>query len=414
MSLKAHWKILLFLFLATVLNYMDRQTLSVSSPLIQKEFALSNEQLGLLFSAFFISYAVSVALIGEFIDRLSIRTAFICVVSWWSIATMLTAFSKNFWYLFGFRMLLGIGEAGLWPATARLVSLYIEAKDRTLANSFYMAGGSLGLVLIQPLMIWLSLAHGWRMGYFIIGGLSSFWLLAWVLWFKPPAKVPIDETANAEAATSWSPIVRSPRFWGFMLASFCGNTTLYFLMNWLPTFLIQDRHFVYNLKLGGVILIPFLGLDAGYMASGFAVLRLSKIRPVLQVRRWAIGLAAVLTASALIYTPFSQSSVVAVAALFVTTFGMAVWNSNYLSGVEEISSVKPAAVAGVIGSIGALGGAISLWLIGVMSELPGGFKSVFIMIGLLILVGSLGILLTEKRSIAAGHAATFMQLEKEL
>jgi predicted MFS family arabinose efflux permease len=415
MSLKAHWKVLLFLFLATVLNYMDRQTLSVSSPLIQKEFSLSNEQLGLLFSAFFISYAVSVALIGEFIDRLSIRTAFICVVSWWSVATMLTAFSRNFWYLFGFRLLLGIGEAGLWPATARLVSLYMEAKDRTLANSFYMAGGSLGLVLIQPLMIWLSLAHGWRVGFFIIGALSSFWLLAWVLWFKPPAKSPVEVTGNVQATpASWLPIVRSARFWGFMLASFCGNTTLYFLMNWLPTFLIQDRHFAYNLKLGGVILIPFLGLDAGYMISGFTVLRLSKSRPVLQVRRWAIGIAAVLTAAALIYTPFSKSQVVAVGALFATTFGMAVWNSNYLSGVEEISSAKPAAVAGVIGSIGAVGGAISLWLIGLLSELPGGFKSVFVMIGILILVGSLGILLTEKRSMGDPRTATFMQLEKQL
>jgi MFS family permease len=415
MSLRAHWKVLLFLFLATVLNYMDRQTLSVSSPLIQKEFSLSNQQLGLLFSAFFMSYAVSVALIGEFIDRLSIRTAFICVVSWWSVATMLTAFSRNFWYLFGFRMLLGIGEAGLWPATARLVSLYMEAKDRTLANSFYMAGGSFGLVLLQPLMIWLSLAHGWRVGFLIIGGLSSFWLLAWVLWFKPPAKPLVDEGRDpASTAGSWYPIVRSARFWGFMLASFCGNTTLYFLMNWLPTFLIQDRHFTYNLKLGGVILIPFLGLDAGYMVSGFTVLRLSRSRAVLQVRRWAIGLGGLLTAAALISTPFTQSQVLAVAALFATTFGMAVWNSNYLSGVEEISSVKPAAVAGVIGSIGAVGGAISLWLIGLMSELPGGFKSVFIMIGLLILVGSLGILLTEKRSLVAVHTSTFIQLEKEL
>jgi MFS transporter, ACS family, hexuronate transporter len=286
----------------------------------------------------------------------------------------------------------------------------MEAKDRTLANSFYMAGGSLGLVLIQPLMIWLSLAHGWRVGFFIIGGLSSFWLLAWVLWFKPPATVVVDETRRPEAEASWFPIVRSARFWGFMLASFCGNTTLYFLMNWLPTFLVQDRHFAYNLKLGGVILIPFLGLDAGYMLSGFTVLRLSKSRPVLQVRRWALGLAALLTAAALIYTPFSKSQVVAVMALFATTFGMAVWNSNYLSGVEEISSVKPASVAGVIGSVGAVGGAVSLPLIGKLSELPGGFTSVFVMIGLLILVGSLGILLTEKKASGAPHATTVEQL----
>ncbi len=395
----AHGKILAFLFFATVLNYMDRQTLSAASPLIQKEFALSNEQLGLLFSAFYISYAVSVALIGEFIDRISIRTAFICVVTWWSVATMLTASSSTFWHLFGFRVLLGIGEAGLWPATARLVSLTMDANKKTLANSFYMAGGSFGLVIVQPLMIWLALDHGWRTGFFIIGGLSSFWLIAWVLWFRPPA----SEAAAAQAASTdrigsmnWGPIVASRRFWGFMLASFCGNTCFYFLINWLPTFLIQDRHFNFDLKLGGVILIPYLGLDAGYMVSGFGVLYLALRRPVLQVRRWAIGIAALVMAAGLISTPFAESDALLVALLFITTFGMAVWNSNYLSGVQEISASKPAAVAGVVGSVGALGGAISLWLIGLMSQLPGGFTSVFIMIGGLIVVGSLGILLTEK------------------
>jgi predicted MFS family arabinose efflux permease len=397
-NIKSHWKILAFLFFATVLNYMDRQTLSAASPLIQKEFSLTNEQLGLLFSGFYLSYAVSVALIGEVIDRMSIRTAFICVVTWWSVATMLTALSNDFWQLFGFRVLLGIGEAGLWPATARLVSRYMEPGQKTLANSFYMAGGSLGLVIVQPLMIWLALAQGWRVGYLVIGGMSSFWLLAWVLWFRPPAKTVAEQTARAgaESEPGWRPILASARFWGFMLASFCGNTCLYFLMNWLPTFLIQDRHFTFNLKLGGVILIPYLGLDAGYMMSGFSVLYLALRWPVLRVRHWAIALAAVAMAGALMTTPFAETDTALVALLFLTTFGMAVWNSNYLSGVQEISSSKPAAVAGVIGSVGALGGAISLWLIGLMSQLPGGFKSVFIMMGCLILAGSLGILLTEK------------------
>ncbi len=81
MNMKRHWKILGFLFTATVINYMDRQTLADSSPLIQKDFSLSNEQLGLLFSALYFSYAISVAIIGEFIDRISIRTAFVWIVT---------------------------------------------------------------------------------------------------------------------------------------------------------------------------------------------------------------------------------------------------------------------------------------------------------------------------------------------
>jgi ACS family hexuronate transporter-like MFS transporter len=397
MKIKNHWKILTFLFLVTVLNYMDRQTLSVSSPLIQKEFGLNNEQLGLLFSGFYISYAVSVALIGELIDRLSIRSAFVWIVTWWSIATMLTAFSKTFWHLFAFRMLLGIGEAGLWPATARLVSVSMRPQEKTLANAFYMAGGSLGLVIVQPLMIALSLAFGWRAGFVVIGALSSLWIVAWLLWFKPSIETEIHQAAHVEQASgaNWASLLSTGRFWGFMLASFCGNTCLYFLMNWLPTFLVQDRHFTFNLKLGGTLLIPFLGLDAGYMFSGFLVLRLAKSFPVLAVRRWILGAAALLMLSALIATPFTHSQLMLVTMLFGIFFGMAVWNSNYLSGVEELSNVKPAAVAGVIGSVGAVGGAISLTLIGFITQLAGSFRPVFFLMAVLIVAGSLGILATE-------------------
>lgn len=400
MKIQNHWKILMFLFLVTVLNYMDRQTLSVSSPLIQKEFHLDNEQLGLLFSGFYISYAVSVALIGELIDRMSIRSAFVWIVAWWSVATMITAFSKSFWYLFGFRMLLGFGEAGLWPATAKLVSVSMQAQEKTLANSFYMAGGSLGLVIVQPLMIGLSLAFGWRAGFVVIGALSILWIIAWLLWFKPTTEIELHRVKPVEkpSGANWRSLITTRRFWGLMLASFCGNTCLYFLMNWLPSFLVQDRHFAFNMKLGGVILIPFLGLDCGYMFSGFAVLGLSRRFPVLAVRRWVLALAGVLMAFALVCTPFTHSEITLVTVLFGTTFGMAVWNSNYLSGVEELSYAKPAAVAGVIGSIGAVGGAISQWLIGLVSQLAGNFSPVFFMVAVLIIAGSLGILLTEHKT----------------
>src|SRR5262249_13406344 len=125
MSSNKRWYICAFVFFATVLNYMDRQTLSIVAPLAEREFRLDNAHLGLLFSAFYISYGISVAVIGELIDRISIRIAFAAVVTWWSLATSLTALSRTFSQLFAFRMLLGIGEAGNWPATARLVSMYL-------------------------------------------------------------------------------------------------------------------------------------------------------------------------------------------------------------------------------------------------------------------------------------------------
>src|SRR5438309_1976718 len=130
MPQRNRWVICGFVFLATVLNYMDRQTLGIVAPLLEREFHLDNAQLGLLFSAFYFSYGISVAVIGELIDRVSIRFGFALVVAWWSLATGITAVSRTFWQLFGFRMLLGIGEAGNWPATARLVSMYLPKEER--------------------------------------------------------------------------------------------------------------------------------------------------------------------------------------------------------------------------------------------------------------------------------------------
>jgi ACS family hexuronate transporter-like MFS transporter len=400
MSQRNRWFICGFIFLATVLNYMDRQTLGIVAPLLQREFQLDNGQLGLLFSAFYVSYGIAVALIGEVIDRISIRVAFAAVVAWWSLATGLTALSRTFWQLFGFRLLLGIGEAGNWPATARLVSMYLPKEERTLANSIYMGGGSLGLIIVQPLLLWLSVWYGWRVGFVIISVFSIVWILGWLSWFKPAQLQQLaryDRMMPTDGASSWSGVVRLPRFWGLIVASFFGNGCLYFLMNWLPTFLVQDRHFEFNLTLGGVVMVPFVGLDLGYLVSGVVVLALTRRHvPVLVARRLVLACAGVLMAIAMVCTPLVTGNASALLLLFGGTAGMAGWNANYLCFVEELSPGKVSAVAGVIGSAGAFAGAISLWVIGVIAQAAGSFTPAFMLIAIMIVVASAGILLTPQ------------------
>jgi ACS family hexuronate transporter-like MFS transporter len=400
------WIICIFIFFATVLNYMNRQTLSIVAPLIQKEFHLDNAQLGALFSAFYITYGVAVALLGELIDRLSIRIAFAAAVAWWSLATALTGLAQSFGQLFGFRLALGVGEAANWPVTARLVSMYLPRKERTLANSIYMGGGSLGLVIIGPLLVWMSLRYGWRAGFVIVGGLSVIWLVAWLRWFRPHNIDSLerhDQAADTGAATTWRRILRLPRFWGLMLASFCGNTCIYFMMNWLPPYLVQDRGIPFSMKLGAVVIIPFLGLDIGYLFSGFVVLALGRRGwPVLKARRLILILSAAIMSLSLFAVPYTAGNALASALLFTGAFGMAGWNSNYLCFVEELSPRKAAAVAGVVGSAGAFAGALSLWGIGLISKLAGGFTPVFLLIGGLIWMASAGILLTREPYRAEG------------
>jgi ACS family hexuronate transporter-like MFS transporter len=394
------WFIVLFVFFATVLNYMDRQTISILAPLIQKDFHLDNAQLGALFSAFYVSYGVTVALVGELIDRLSIRIAFAVAVAWWSLATSLTGLARSFGQLFGFRLALGVGEAANWPLTARLVSMYMAPKERTLANSLYMGGGSLGLVIIGPLLVWLSLWQGWRAGFVVVGALSMLWLIAWLSWFKPRNIDSLerhDLAAKTRTAGSWRGIIRLPRFWGLVISSFCGNACLYFLMNWLPQFLVQDRGIRFSMKLGTVIIIPFLGLDLGYLISGFGVLALGRRGwKVLSARRFFLVFSATLMSTSMAATPFVGANALTLALLFAGALGMAGWNSNYLCFVEELSPRKAAAVAGVIGSAGAFAGALTLWIIGLISKAAGNFTPVFLLVAGLIWIATAGIMLTRE------------------
>jgi ACS family hexuronate transporter-like MFS transporter len=400
MSKASRWHVCVFVFFATVLNYMDRQTLSVVAPLIQEEFRLDNAQLGALFSAFFVSYGIAVALIGELIDRVSIRIAFAAAVAWWSLSTSLTGLARSFGQLLGFRLSLGLGEAANWPITARLVSMYLPPRERTLANSIYMGGGSLGLVIVGPLLVWMSVKYGWRTGFLAIGCFSILWLIAWLWWFRPRNTQTLerhDTAAERGSAATWREVVRLPRFWGLVVASICGNTCIYFLMNWLPSFLAQDRGIRFGMKLGTVIIFPFLGLDLGYVVSGFGILALGRRGwTVLKARRVLLLLSATVMSVSMVAVPGAGTNIATAALLFAGAFGMAGWNSNYLCFVEELSPRKAAAVAGVVGSAGAFAGAASLWGIGLISKLAGNFTPVFFMVAGLIWIASAGILLTRE------------------
>jgi cyanate permease len=167
-------------------------------------------------------------------------------------------------------------------------------------------------------------------------------------------------------------------------------------MNWLPPYLVQDRGIAFSMELGAVVIVPFLGLDLGYLVSGFAVLTLSRRGwTVPGARRFVLVLSAAIMSISLAATPFVATEFVTVALLFAGAFGMACWNSNYLCFVEEVSPRKAAAVAGVVGSAGAFAGAVSLWVIGVIAKSTGSFTSVFVMIAGLIWIASAGILLTR-------------------
>jgi ACS family hexuronate transporter-like MFS transporter len=246
----------------------------------------------------------------------------------------------------------------------------------------------------------MSVKYGWRTGFLAIGCFSILWLIAWLWWFRPRNIQTLerhDTAAERGSAATWREVVRLPRFWGLVVASICGNTCIYFLMNWLPSFLAQDRGIRFGMKLGTVIIFPFLGLDLGYVVSGFGILALGRRGwTVLKARRVLLLLSATVMSVSMVAVPGAGTNIATAALLFAGAFGMAGWNSNYLCFVEELSPRKAAAVAGVVGSAGAFAGAASLWGIGLISKLAGNFTPVFFMVAGLIWIASAGILLTRE------------------
>lgn len=394
------WSICGALFLATVLNYMDRQTLSMAAPLVQRELSLNNTQIGILFSAFFYTYGLMQAVTGAILDRVSVRWGYAVSVFVWSLAGALTGLIANFGQLFGCRLLLGVGEAANWPAALRTVARVMPPEKRSLANGIFNSGASVGAVITPPLMVYLSMRSGWRAAFIVIGASGIGWVMLWLaITSRAPAlgrvSREVEDAKPSEAAgllSTWPQIFSSSRFWGLIVASVCGNPCYYFYSTWLATYFVQKRAMHFNTQLGTVMLVPYLALGLGSALGGLPVFLLTR-------RGWTISRsrkAALMFISAMtlpvMMVPYTRTFSAVLAIIAIVTAGMGAWIANYISALQDLSPRNVASVAGLIGCFGAFAGGIGMWLVGVVSSTSYGFAPVFIALGVLPVVASSGII----------------------
>src|SRR5580700_3117720 len=162
MFLPKKWQLCGVLFLATVLNYLDRQTMSILAPSLQKELHLDNEALGWLFAVFYYAYTFSHMAVGPILDRSNLRWAFVTAVSLWSIVSMLTGLANGFVALLIFRVSLGVVESANWPGGLRLVSRLLQPQERALGNGIFTSGTSVGALIAPGLILGIAGYLGWR------------------------------------------------------------------------------------------------------------------------------------------------------------------------------------------------------------------------------------------------------------
>src|SRR5215831_2744861 len=179
--LASKWRICGLLFLATTLNYLDRQTLSILAPILRKDMHLDNEKLGWLFAVFYYAYTFAGMACGPILDRSHLRWAFGGVVLIWSAVSAVTSLATGFASLIAFRLLLGISEASNWPAAVRIVARAMEPREQALGNGIFTSGTSVGALIAPGLILAISAALGWRSAFFILGCVGAVWFFAWVL-----------------------------------------------------------------------------------------------------------------------------------------------------------------------------------------------------------------------------------------
>jgi ACS family hexuronate transporter-like MFS transporter len=362
------WGICILLFLATTLNYLDRQTLGILAPIIQKEMGLDNEALGWLFSVFYYSYTFSQFGVGLLLDRSNLRWTYGLGVLAWSATCALTSLSSGFWALIFFRLLLGITESVNWPAALRIVSQVLEPKDRPLGNGIFTSGTSIGALIAPASILGISALWGWRWAFVAVGSLGALWFAAWLASTRSwPSSPPFRSASSPYLA-----ILRTPQFWRVFAVTILINPILYFNLNWLPTYFVQQRQLDPGRELSAILTAIYIGLDLGYLSSGAAATLLSRRGlSVPAARRLVFGAASTLLLLSAIVPLLPLRP--AIATLIVTNFAIGVWIPVYLTLAQEVSSTHVSTAAGLLGGSGSLAGALAMWAVGRVTRVTSSF-----------------------------------------
>jgi MFS transporter, ACS family, D-galactonate transporter len=257
---------LTLLVIAVVINYVDRGNLALAAPLLKTEWGFSASQLGILFSAFFWSYMLLQFAVGWLVDRFDVNAIMALGFLVWSLSTSATGLATGFGSLLVMRLLLGVGESVMFPASSKICAQHLPEHARGFANGIMMAairwGSAIG-TLGGGLLI---AKYGWRMTFLAVGLLSLLWLPAWARW-KPGAAARTENVV--ESAPGFSAIVKERSFWGAALGHFCGNYIWYFLISWLPYYLVQERHLSMTSMVGTAGLLYVVDSLAA-LATGWA------------------------------------------------------------------------------------------------------------------------------------------------
>jgi ACS family hexuronate transporter-like MFS transporter len=417
------WWIGGLLLASTVINYIDRQTLSLLAPYLKLEYRWTNSDYANIAIAFRVAYSIGQTVCGRLMDRIGTRRGLTLAVIWYSTISIFTSLASGFYSFAAFRFLLGAGESANWPAATKAVSEWFPKRERALATALFDSGSSIGGAVAPFIVLWIYFRWGWRPAFVVPGTLGFLWLIAWRWLYYPPEEhtrisqseweviVADKRDANApqagKARPRWRDLLKLPQTWGTIIAKGFTDPVFFFITEWFPIYLVAKG---IELKSGLIaVWIPFIAADVGSFFAG-------GVSGYLIKRGWSLGAARKLPIvygglgmTLLIPTIFTTNLYVIASLFAIVTFTYAGFTTmaNVLPS-DLFGSESVASVSGLSGTGAGIGTIIAFKLIGYFSDArqatgTHSFDPIVILAGLVPLVGMILVLLLLRNTEATNQ-----------
>ncbi|HZB14691.1 MAG TPA: MFS transporter [Chryseolinea sp.] len=394
------YAVLTLLFLATVINYIDRQIIGLLKPTLESEFHWTEQDYANIVFWFQMMYALGYFLSGRFVDKVGAKIGFAIAVFSWSIAAMAHASVRT---VSGFniaRGALGFFEGGNFPAAVKSIAEWFPVKERSLASGIMISGTTIGPILAPGIVLWLAESYNWQVSFIVTGSLGLIWVIAWLLFYEKPERnkyinraeleyiKEVEQDDGENNKTSLSILLKEKATWGFFMATFLTDPVWWFYLFWLPSFLTAN-----GMQQGELILpmtlvysvTAILSVAGGWLSSYFI-----KIGMTVNQSRKRTMLICVALALPVILIRFSGNVWLSVMIIAVAAAAQTIWKGVLLTTVaDQFPKNVVSSVTGIGGLGGALGGMLTAYLVGLglsafkaENNLQAGYNLIFIGCGL--------------------------------
>jgi ACS family hexuronate transporter-like MFS transporter len=414
------WLVVILLFFATTINYLDRQIIGLLKPLLEKEFNWSETDFARIIMAFTAAYALGLLFFGWLIDKIGTKLGYTITVVVWSLAGMLHAIARS---AFGFglaRVGLGLGEAGNYPAAMKTVAEWFPKKERALATGIFNAGTSIGVVAALFIVPIILNYFGWQEVFWITGALGFVWLIFWLIYYEIPSRQKRLSTEEHDLITSgqdvendlgtikkvkWQKLFLFPQTWAMIAGKGLIDPIFWFFLFWLPSYF--SSIFSLDLKKPSLqLMIIYAATTVGSIGGGYvSSMLIKKGWPVLKARKTVLIILAILEVS-IILAQFAKEAWLAVTLISLAVAAHQAWATNVFTMASDMFPTEAvSSVVGIAGMAGAVGGILFPILIGSLLDsykaggnLAGGYHLIFTLCGFTYLLAWIIIHLLTRKS----------------